>query len=157
MPTLLFRWSVSGAAKEQLTELIAPLLVEQGFELADLIVAPFRNRATVRVFVYREGGVTLSHCSELSGFIGTAIEATDLFAAGYTLEVSSPGLDRPLTTIRDFRFRVGETVMLEFTDPARKKMQATIAGIIGEEVEFQGVDGPFRLPLGQIARARILL
>ncbi len=84
------------------------------------------------------------------------IDGTDLFEGGYTLEVSSPGLDRPLTTARDFRYRIGETVKIEFVDPKRKAVTAEIVSATEDPVEFRNADGEFTLPLVEIERAKIV-
>ncbi|MCM2272032.1 MAG: ribosome maturation factor RimP, partial [candidate division Zixibacteria bacterium] len=87
---------------------------------------------------------------------GEVIDGTDLFERGYTLEVSSPGLDRPLTTARDFRFRIGETVKIGFVDPKRKAVTAEIISTTGDAVVFRNATGEFTLPLVEIDKAKIV-
>jgi ribosome maturation factor RimP len=72
------------------------------------------------------------------------------------LEVSSPGLDRPLTEARDFRFRTGETVRVEFVDSKRKKLTAQVLSATDTEVEFQHDSEIVRIPLTEIRRAKIV-
>lgn len=139
-------------------ELIETPLAQMGYELADLIVAPYRNRATVRVLVYRQGGVSLADCTRVSRQVGEILEPTDLFAAGYTLEVSSPGLDRPLKSPRDFRFRTGETVEIRFSDPERRPRLGEILpheDLAGTAVRFRDSTEEFVVPLTEISQARI--
>lgn len=151
---------MADSRRAKVIELIEAPLAQHGYELADLIVAPFRNRATVRVFVYREGGVSLGDCSLVSRTVGELLETTELFQAGYTLEVSSPGLDRPLTTPRDFRFRTGEVVEIRFVDQSRKPTIGKIMphdDLFGEAVRFRQNDQDFIVPLAEISQARIQL
>jgi ribosome maturation factor RimP len=112
------------ADKEKVIALIERPVRSEGYELADVLLARYRNRTTLRVFVYSKAGVTIDGCARLSRLIGDMIDGTDLFTAGYTLEVSSPGLDRPLSTARDFEYRVGENVRIQFTDAAREQETA---------------------------------
>jgi ribosome maturation factor RimP len=125
--------------------------------VADVVVSRYRANVLVRVFVYGSGGVTIGDCARLSTVIRDAIDGTELYPGGYTLEVSSPGLDRPLTALRDFRFRVGETVRVDFVESGRKQITAEIAGVSGDVVEFVGDGGPVRIPVAEIAQAKIVL
>ena len=88
--------------------------------------------------------------------MGDLIDGTDYFKSGYTLEVSSPGLDRPLQAARDFRFRIGETVKIEFVDRSRKKVEAEIVAATDAEVEFKNDDGQFKVGLDEIDKAKII-
>ena len=131
-------------------------LLDQGFDIADVVLSRFKNTATLRVFVYSKGGVTVDECAQVSRLIGDVIGGTDLLEASYTLEVSSPGLDRPLSTARDFEYRIGETVRIEFVDPERKKETAQIVAVSTDTVEFKSDSGAFSLNLAEIKEAKIL-
>lgn len=143
-------------AKQQVIELIEQPLKSAACELADVVVSRYKNRATVRVFVYAKGGVTLKRCADLSGLVGDIIDGTDLFEGGYTLEVSSPGLDRPLTSVRDFKYRVGETVRIEFADSRKKKITAEVIAVDGDEVTFKDESGTFSVTMADIGKAKII-
>jgi ribosome maturation factor RimP len=143
--------------KEQLSALLEPQLNALGFEVADVVVSRYRANVLIRVFVYGSEGVTIGDCARLSTVIRDAVDGTELFPGGYTLEVSSPGLDRPLTTLRDFRFRVGETVRVVFVDSGRKQITAEIAGVSGDVVELVGDGDAVRIPVAEIAQAKIVL
>jgi ribosome maturation factor RimP len=142
--------------KQQIAALIEQPLAAEGCELAELLVSRYKNNVTVRLFVYSENGPTVEQCIHLSAVVGNALDGTEMFPAGYTLEVSSPGLDRPLKTARDFKYRVGETVRVEFVDPKRKKITAEIVSAAEEQVEFKDDNGTYVIPLGEIERARIV-
>jgi ribosome maturation factor RimP len=142
--------------KQKVSNLIEPTLRAHGYDLADLTLSRYKSSATLRVFVYGQERVTLDECGRLSRQIGEVIEGTNLFEGGYTLEVSSPGLDRPLKTARDFKYRIGETVRLFFTDPKRKQVTAEIVSATEDQVEFSGQDGSFTVPLAEIEKAKIV-
>lgn len=140
--------------KQKVIDLIERPLREQGVEIAEVVLSRYKSSATLRVFVY---GASLADCARLSHEIGELIEGTNLFAGGYTLEVSSPGLDRPLTTARDFEHRIGETVKIFFTDPKRKQVTAEIVSASEDQVEFADDSGSFTVPLAEIDRAKIVI
>lgn len=157
MPTPSFSWKCMGQNdKEQLAKVLELHLAGLGFELVDVIVSRYRANVTVRVFVYGEQGVSVGDCARLSTVIGDRIEGTGMFPGGFALEVSSPGLDRPLTTAADFRRRVGETVRINFVDSGRKQFTAEIIGVSDEVVEFSSDAGPVRIPVAEIAQAKIV-
>jgi len=141
--------------KNRVIELIEKPLADRGYEVADIVISRFKARATLRLFVYSEAPATVGECASLSRLVGDLIEGTDLFNRGYTLEVSTPGLDRPLTSLKDFKYRAGETVRIEFVDDDRKKETAEIKAVIEDKVEFQNDSGPFILEMAEIKRAKI--
>src|SRR5713101_3304104 len=89
--------------RQSIAEIIEPLLQTQGFELVELQLQQRKGQWLVRVFADAEGGISLEDCQRLSRDIGQAFDTEDLIAASYVLEVSSPGLARPLRTARDFQ------------------------------------------------------
>lgn len=135
--------------------MIEPVLASEGCEIADLALSRYHSSVTLRVYLYAAEGPNLETCARLSHQIGDVIDGTDLFDNGYTLEVSSAGLDRPLTGLRDFKYRIGETVRIDYADPKRKKQTAEIVGVTDDSVEFRDENGPFVVPLAEIGRAKI--
>lgn len=148
---------MADALKQRVTDLISGPLNAEGYELADMALSRYHTSVLLRLYVYaKDGGPTLEQCAHVSNVVGTVIDGTDLFENGYTLEVSSPGLERPLTTARDFTYRAGETVRIEFVDQKRKKQTAEIVGVTDDRVEFRDENGSFSVPLVEIERARIV-
>ncbi len=139
--------------------LIEALLKAEGLELVDL---EFRKEArgwVLRIFMDKPGGVTLDDCSDLSREIGDQIEVNELIPHSYTLEVSSPGLDRPLKKERDFLRSIGKMIQLSTKVPLEG--QTFFKGIL---LDFQ-VSGALRLaenkktweiPVGHITKARLV-
>lgn len=141
--------------QDVLALLAAPLRAEKA-EIASMTLARFKHTTTLRFFVYSTRGASLDECARLSRVIGDVIDGTDWFPNGYTLEVSSPGLDRPLTEARDFRYRIGETVRVEFVDSKREKLTAEIVSAGESEVEFRQDENVLHVPLTEIVRAKIV-
>jgi len=142
--------------KDKIRQIVEKPLLDEGCEIAEVVVSRYKKNTTVRLFVYCENGTTIDECARLSRIVGDVIDGTDLLESRYTLEVSSPGLDRPLKSARDFRFRVGETVAVEFVDNSRKKVTARIVGASADEVDFEDETGLFKVGLAEIERAKII-
>ena len=130
-------------------------LRDQRYELADVVVSRYRTAVTVRLFVYGENGVTVGECARLSRLAGDIIDGAELFENGYALEVSSPGLDRPLLTPRDYRYRIGETARVEFQN-GRNKLTGEIVAVHDEHVEFKVDDEVITVDLADVKRAQIV-
>jgi len=147
---------MSKRLKEKILELIEGPLRDEGCELADTALSQYKQSTLLRLYVYTKGAASLQECARISRLVGDLIDGTDLMSGGYTLEVSSPGLDRPLATAMDFRYRVGETVKIV---PARKDMNKTTAEIVSvgdQEVVFRNESGDFSLALADIETAKIV-
>jgi len=142
--------------KEEILETLEKPLGQEGAEVASMALSRYKHTTTLRFFVYSSHGANLAECARLSRVIGDVIDGTDWFPNGYTLEVSSPGLDRPLEEARDFKYRIGETVRVEFVDSKRKKLEAEIVSAGDSEVEFRHEDELLYIPLAEIKRAKIV-
>ncbi len=142
--------------KQQFLDLIEKPLQQEGCDLVDIVLSRYRNNWTLRLFIFSDNGTTIYECARISRIVRDIIEGTTLFESGYTLEVSSPGLDRPLTTARDFKHRVGETVRIEFVDPQVKEGTAEIVSATNGEVQFKDSTGVFTVGLAEIEKATIV-
>lgn len=147
---------MSDDTKLKISGLIEQPLEDSGFELAGITLSRYKTSVTLRVFVYGRNGVTLDDCARLSRMVSDIIDGTELFESGYILEVSSPGLDRPLETARDFRYRVGEQVKIEFADKKRKRVRAEIIAATEDQVELRDDSGTFKVDLADISKATII-
>ena len=141
--------------KQIVSELVEAPLREQAYELADVVVSRYRTAVTVRLFVYGENGVTIDECARLSRIVGDIIDEAGLYEDGYALEVSSPGLDRPLLTPRDYRYRIGETVRVEFQG-ARPRLTGEVMAVNGEQVAFKVDNEVITVDLAEVRRAQIV-
>ena len=98
-------------------ELIKPILDAMDYELVDIEYLSERGRWILRIYVDTVGGVTLDDCARVSREIGDLIDVKDIIAHEYVLEVSSPGLNRPLKRERDFLWARGKKVKIKMANP----------------------------------------
>lgn len=154
------------ALLETIQSLLDPVLDDLGLELVDLEFKPGGRGQVLRIFIDRPGGVTLDDCALLSREFGTILEVEDPIASAYHLEVSSPGIDRPLKKEADFQRFAGERVRiktLEALDPdgrghSRKTFRGRLLGSEGGTIRIRQLDkrgGEVALPLADIEQANL--
>ncbi|HYR19509.1 MAG TPA: ribosome maturation factor RimP, partial [Myxococcales bacterium] len=145
---------------EKVRAIAAPLAAGEGLELVDVELAGAGGRTTLRLYIDRDGGVSLDDCSSISRAVSAALDVEDPIQGAYDLEVSSPGLDRPLRTPEHFSKYAGENVRVKAYGPiAEAENRKTFAGTLRGLEEGRAVidvDGKlFRVPLEQIAKAHV--
>jgi ribosome maturation factor RimP len=143
--------------REQLMALVEPLLGQLGYELVDLEYVPGRSRSLLRVFIDQPAGVGIDDCERISHELSALLDVQDPLPTAYTLEVSSPGLDRVLRTPAHFARFVGDRVWMELkvAREGRRRYTGQLMGSDGEAVELN-VDGAMvRVPFAEISRARL--
>lgn len=96
--------------RERLDELVRQSCSEAGVELVECDLFQAGNRKILRIFVDRPTGVTIDDCAKVSRSLGARLDLEDVIPSAYNIEVSSPGLDRPLKTTRDFERNLGHLV-----------------------------------------------
>ncbi len=101
---------------EEIRALIEPVLAAEHVDLVDIELKGTVRSSVLRIFVDVDGGISLDQCTELNRHIGKLLDVHDVIPGRYRLDVSSPGVDRPLRTTRDFQRHIGRTVSLVFTD-----------------------------------------
>lgn len=142
--------------REELAELVEPLLEEDGFELVECSVSQSRRIGTYRIAVDCSGGVPVEACSRLSRKIAVLLDANPMLRGAYNLEVSSAGMSRRIWKAEHFvRFR-GEDVRIEYcgSDGATQRIQGSIGELEGESVRIILHDGEERLlPLATVVKA----
>ena len=142
----------------RLEELIQPYLLAQGVELIEvLFTQPRRGRAILRLFVDRPGGITLDEIIRVSRVVGELLDVHDLISSSYTLEVSSPGLTRELKKPRDYERFTGRLVRLTTRGPWQGKQvhRGILKGLENEEISLEEGEALVRIPLREIAKARL--
>lgn len=140
----------------RIQELAEPILAEQGLELVELTCHPQSGQVTVRLLVDRVGGVTIQHCARANQRIGQALEAAGE-ADNYVIEVSSPGLDRPLVSHRDFERAIGETLVVtaRTAEAGRfKDCQGMLLAVQHEAIVLTTNRGNVTIPLADIQTAK---
>jgi len=103
------------AIVNQVIEVVEPLLQDLGFELVDVENAVDQGRWILRLYMDREGGVTLDDCARVSSELGDLLDVKDLIEHEYILEVSSPGLNRPLRKEKDFSKVIGQRIKVKMS------------------------------------------
>jgi ribosome maturation factor RimP len=142
----------------QIEQLAAPVLQEHGAELVDLEFVHDHGQWVLRFFLDRQGGITLDDCATISDHLGRILDATDLIAQSYSLEVSSPGLNRPLRKEADYVRFAGERVDVTLYAPlnGRRHYRGRLHGLKDGMVQVEDyTQQVFALPLAQIAKARL--
>jgi ribosome maturation factor RimP len=160
---------IQTAVVERVQTIAEPLCASLGLELVDAEYLREGSRWVLRVFVDRPGGVILDDCSNLSNALGVALDVDEatfgplIGDRGYSLEVSSPGIERPLKKPSDFQRFSGHKVKVKTYAPlpgdpsGRKTFSGKLLGLSGETVSLESSEGPMVIPLKAIAKAHLLV
>ncbi len=142
---------------EKLTELLEPLAVEQGVELVAVEQSGGHKSTVIRVLLDCEDGLDIDAICEANNWVSDALDEADPIAGPFVLEVSSPGVDRPLRTREHFERFAGETVSIKTTaqSPARSSWSGTLVGLEGDDVVLAVDDEHVRIPLDTVHKARL--
>ncbi len=144
--------------KMELASLIEPTIEQLGYELADLELKLGGRNGVVRVFIDKPDGVDLTDCEIVSRQLSAVLDVEDALPGHYTLEVSSPGLDRKLTKPEHFQRFIGETirVKLRFPVAGRRNYSGALRAADEEKIEVE-VDGESHsLQIATIESARLI-
>lgn len=110
---------------DRLQKIVSPILWTLGLELVDVICVGQGSRSVVRVLISKPGGVTITDCEQAHKALGPALDVADPFPHAYTLEVSSPGLDRPFKRLQDYQRAIGKEVSLKLRQPLEGQWKIT--------------------------------
>ena len=144
--------------EKRVQEIAEKVAIDNGLELVHAEVAGPENKPIVRVFIDKPEGVTHEDCSEVSHHLGTILDVEDFIHSSYTLEVSSPGLDRGLYKRADYERFAGSHARIKTHRPigGQRNFRGRLIGVDGEEVLFDDkTSGRVRLPLDSIVKANI--
>ncbi len=139
-------------------ELALAITDRLGVELVDVEIAGEGVRTVVRVLVDREGGVSVEECARVSEMLSRQLDLEDPFQHRYTLEVSSPGLDRPLKRAGDFDRFAGRMAELVTSQPVegQRRFVGRLGGLQAGRVVLHLPDGrDLKVPLAEVAEARL--
>lgn len=147
--------------KSNLTDLVEKTLKEEGLELVDLLIVGHPSSPVIQVFIDREGGVTVSDCVQMNRKLSLLLEleGDQINLTSYRLEVSSPGLDRPLRTKRDFeRHREKEVIVSLKTEAKQIELiEGFIDAVSENELILKSDDTMRSIPLDAIEKAIVKL
>ncbi len=142
----------------KLVDLLQPLVADLGYEFVGLEHGRQPKQPIVRVYIDREGGVGIEDCERVSREVAALLDVEDPIAGHYRLEISSPGLDRPLFTPEQFERFAGEVARVTLFAPqeGRRKFKGRILGASKEAVklELEGIE--ITLDFTNIAKARLV-
>jgi len=145
--------------QERLTSLIEPLVESLGYELVLLELAPSGRTATLRLYIDGEDGVRLADCETVSREVAALLDVEDPIKQMYRLEVSSPGLDRPLTRRAHFDRFAGNRARIELSVPqagGQRKFQGVILSTGESALRLMTDKGEVELEFSTIGRARLV-
>jgi ribosome maturation factor RimP len=142
---------------EKIERILTPILEEDCLELIDIEFRPSGKRWLLRVYIEKDGGVTISDCEKVNRELGRTLDVEDIIEHPYTLEVSSPGLTRPLKNVNDFNRYKGKQCRIITSKPLqeRNEFSGEIIRITEDEVEIKGKIGVFTIPICDIKKAHL--
>ncbi|MEC9375104.1 MAG: ribosome maturation factor RimP [Pseudomonadota bacterium] len=144
--------------KDQFVDLLEPLIVQLGYELVD-IDALFGSRSSVlRLYIDKDDGITLKDCEKVSRQVGALLDVEDPISADYSLEVSSPGLNRRLIKAEHFQRFSGEKVKIKLHIPFedRRNFKSKLLGFKDDKVLVDDDGITYAIPMNVIDSARLI-
>lgn len=138
--------------------LLEPAVQALGFELVDTEFSGSGRQAVLRIYIDTPEGVTVDDCATVSRQVSAILDVEDPIPGQYMLEVSSPGLDRPMVKREDFQRYAGEIVKIRMSTAVlgRRNFTGRLAGIEGDTVMVEMDKESFDLPFGDIEKARLV-
>jgi ribosome maturation factor RimP len=142
---------------QQITDILQPTVAALGYSLWGVEHIGQGRHSLVRVYIDSPTGITVDDCAVVSEQVSAVLDVEDPIAGEYTLEVSSPGMDRLLFVLEQYAAYIGETVELRLRSPfeGRRKFKGILKGVEGEDVVIQIDDHEFLLPWDAIEKARV--
>jgi ribosome maturation factor RimP len=148
--------------ERRIESLVGPAAEGLGYELVRVMLAGGARDGRLQIMAERIDGaaMTVDDCERLSRSVSAILDVEDPIAGAYTLEVSSPGIDRPLVRRKDWERWTGHLARIELGEPVdgRKRFKGVLLGLDGEDVRVRLEDGAeVRLPLTSVTRAKLVL
>ncbi|HBP0039329.1 TPA: ribosome maturation factor RimP [Pseudomonas aeruginosa] len=143
---------------EQLQALLAPVVEALGYECWGVEFISQGRHSVLRVYIDRPEGILIDDCEAVSRQVSGILDVEDLISGEYTLEVSSPGMDRPLFTLEQFAKHAGEQVKIRLRSPyeGRRNYQGILRGVEEQDVVVLVDDHEYLLPIDSIDKANII-
>ncbi len=142
---------------EQVTRIVEPILQESALELVDIEFQPSGKRWLVRIYIDKEGGVTISDCERVSKGMNRVLDVEDIIDHPYALEVSSPGLTRRLRKKADFERDKGKMcrIVTGSAVDGKNEFRGEIVRVAEDEVEIREEKDIHKIPLTVITKAHL--
>lgn len=144
--------------QERLEQMLEPVIVSLGCELLLLEYSPSPKNAMLRLYIDAPAGITLEDCERVSKEVAGVMDVEDPIRSAYRLEVSSPGLDRPLVKPAHFQRFVGQQAKVQLMAPlnGRRRFIGAIVSADADIVRIETEQGIAEIPLAEIDRARLV-
>ena len=144
---------------QDLTVLFEPVIESMGYELVGVEFTGSINHGTLRIYIDREEGVSLDDCASISHQISAILDVEEPIQQGYDLEISSPGLNRPLFKLADFERFSGQLAKIKMSVAVagRRNFKGLLKGVADSQLIQIEVDGEiYQLPLADIGKANLI-
>lgn len=143
---------------EQLQAMITPAVEALGYEMWGVEYHSHGRQPLLRVFIDSENGINVDDCAAASRQISAVLDVEDPISSEYTLEVSSPGMDRPLFTLDQFSRYIGEWAKLKLRAPfeGRRNFRGLLRGVEGDEIVLVVDEHEYLLPIELIDKANVI-
>jgi ribosome maturation factor RimP len=146
---------LSSLSLSQIEQLARKIAESEGLELKDLEYKTGQSRSLLRIFIDKNGGVTLTDCENVSRQLSAVLDVNDLVKEAYVLEVSSPGMDRPFRTDQDYQRSIGRTVRISYEDDGKiLQLMGLLKEVDDQFVTVQQQGSDVRIGRDQIRRAQ---
>ncbi|MCX2779240.1 ribosome maturation factor RimP [Microbulbifer thermotolerans] len=145
--------------REQLEELLAPVVASLGCELWGIEYQTHSRNALLRIYIDSEDGVTVEDCEKVSRQVSAVLDVEDPISGKYILEVSSPGLDRPLYKLAHYQRFAGAQIEVRLRMPldGQRKWRGLLVGVEGDEVVLRvDSENEYLLPIDSIEKANVI-
>ena len=144
--------------RDTLVALLQPVVEGLGYVLWELEFVPGRGSALLRLYIDSPDGITVDDCERVSRAVSEVLDAEDPVPGHYTLEVSSPGLDRPLKKLPDYVRFAGEEAQVNLREPAdgARRWKGTLRGVADGNVLLETATGTRTIPFDAIDRCRLV-
>lgn len=144
--------------EHKLTEMLRPAVEETGKELLGVEFISAGNHSVLRLFIDHENGIDVDDCAEVSRQVGAILDVEDPISSEYSLEVSSPGLDRPLFEKSQFEAVVGETVEAKISMPlnGRRKFKGQLVAVENDSLIVMVDNEEYELVISNVDKAHLV-
>lgn len=145
------------AKEQQILDALEGRAQQEGVEVVTVEVVGSKHAPIIRVYIDTEEGVSFDQLASAQAWINQIMDRLDPFPGAYTLEVSSPGIDRPLRTSEHFAAAVGQAVAVKTVSPidGRSSWTGTVSAVEGDVVVLQVDDALVQIPFGNVKKAHV--
>jgi ribosome maturation factor RimP len=144
--------------EQELETLLTPTVAALGLRVWGIEYLGQGKRSMLRIYIDRDEGVTIDDCEAVSKQVSELLDVEEVLTSAYTLEVSSPGMDRVLFKPEQYAESIGETVDVRLNYPfeGRRRVIGALTGLENDEMVVQVEDSEYQIPLSNVQRARIV-